>query len=150
MILAPMSVVETPGFLRYTVVVFTHLERVELVTFLAANPEEGDIVPETGGARVINYYHNQSLPLFLLNVFAKNEKHRAHGGNNVHTKARFAPVCARFDLPCEINHRWADEFQVGGHIKFLRLLLSESFYLANAEWVNSSGSRRSSLSATPD
>lgn len=27
-----------------------------------------------GGARAIYYYHDQSLPLFLLNVFAKNEK----------------------------------------------------------------------------
>jgi hypothetical protein len=27
-----------------------------------------------GGFRVIYYYHNESIPLFLLNVFAKNEK----------------------------------------------------------------------------
>jgi len=27
-----------------------------------------------GGVRVIFYFHNESLPLFLLNVFAKNEK----------------------------------------------------------------------------
>jgi hypothetical protein len=27
-----------------------------------------------GGARAIYYYHDKSLPLFLLNVFAKNEK----------------------------------------------------------------------------
>jgi hypothetical protein len=27
-----------------------------------------------GGTRVIYYYYNESLPLFLLNVFAKNEK----------------------------------------------------------------------------
>jgi hypothetical protein len=85
-----MNVVETPGFLRDAAVVFTDLERRELVGFLAANPEAGDIMPETGGARklrwrmrgrgksggarVIYYYHNESLPLFLLNAFAKNEK----------------------------------------------------------------------------
>jgi hypothetical protein len=61
-----------------------------VVFFLAANPEAGDIIAETGGARklrwrapgrgkrggvrVIYYYHNKSIPLFLLNVFAKNEK----------------------------------------------------------------------------
>ena len=27
-----------------------------------------------GGVRVIYYYHNESLPLFFLNVFAKNAK----------------------------------------------------------------------------
>jgi hypothetical protein len=89
-ILAPMSVVETPGFIRDAAVVFSDSERVELVAFLAGNPEAGSIMPETGGARklrwkmrgrgksggarVIYYYHNDSLPLFLLNVFAKNEK----------------------------------------------------------------------------
>jgi hypothetical protein len=61
-----------------------------MIAFLAANPESGDLMPETGGARklrwraqgrgkrggarVIYYYHNESIPLFLLNVFAKNEK----------------------------------------------------------------------------
>jgi hypothetical protein len=29
---------------------------------------------KSGGARAIYYYHDESLPLFLLNVFAKNEK----------------------------------------------------------------------------
>lgn len=68
----------------------TSKERDEVLSFLAANPEAGDIMPETGGGRklrwraqgrgkrggvrVIYYYYNESLPLFLLNVFAKNEK----------------------------------------------------------------------------
>jgi hypothetical protein len=29
---------------------------------------------EKRGARAIYYYHDELLPLFLLNVFAKNEK----------------------------------------------------------------------------
>ena len=85
-----MTVVETPGFLRDAAGRLTEEERDGLVTFLAANPEAGDIMPETGGARklrwrmagrgkrggawVIYYYHNVSIPLFLLSVFAKNEK----------------------------------------------------------------------------
>ena len=76
--------------MRDAVTVFTDLEKAELIAFLAANPEAGSIVRETGGARklrwrmrgrgksggarVIYYYHSESLPLFLLNVFAKNEK----------------------------------------------------------------------------
>ena len=27
-----------------------------------------------GGARVIYYYYNESIPLFLLDIYAKNEK----------------------------------------------------------------------------
>ena len=85
-----MTVVETPGFLREAATALTDGERTEVVFFLATNPEAGDVMPETGGARklrwraqgrgkrggvrVIYYYHNESLPLFLLNVFAKNEK----------------------------------------------------------------------------
>lgn len=88
--LVPMTVVETPGFLREAEAALTESERIELVSYLAANPEAGDVMPATGGARklrwkakgrgrsggarAIYYYHNDSLPLFLLNVFAKNEK----------------------------------------------------------------------------
>ena len=85
-----MTVLETPSFLRDAAAALTDEERTEAISFLAANPEAGDIMRDTGGARklrwraqgrgkrggarVIYYYHNESLPLFLLNVFAKNEK----------------------------------------------------------------------------
>jgi hypothetical protein len=29
---------------------------------------------KSGGVRVIYYYHSESIPVFLLDVFAKNEK----------------------------------------------------------------------------
>lgn len=29
---------------------------------------------KSGGARVIYYYHNPKVPIFLLTLFAKNEK----------------------------------------------------------------------------
>lgn len=45
-----MTVVETPGFLRDSASALTEQERSELVSYLAANPEAGDIIPETGGA----------------------------------------------------------------------------------------------------
>jgi len=85
-----MTVVETPSFLREVAAALTEEERVGLVGYLAINPEAGDVMPETGGARklrwkaqgrgkrggvrVIYYYHDADMPLFLLNVFAKNEK----------------------------------------------------------------------------
>ena len=65
-------------------------ERAELVKFIAANPESGDLIPETGGvrklrwalpgggkrggARVIYYFHNESLPVFLLAAYGKSGK----------------------------------------------------------------------------
>ena len=86
----PMTVVETPGFLRDSAARLTEDERIEVIDFLARNPDMGDLIPGTGGARklrwraqrrgkrggfrVIYYFHNEAMPLFLLNVFAKNEK----------------------------------------------------------------------------
>lgn len=65
-------------------------ERAELVEFIATNPESGDLIPATGGvrklrwalqgggkrggARVIYYFHDDNLPVFLLAVYGKNEK----------------------------------------------------------------------------
>jgi hypothetical protein len=87
---APMTVVETAEFLKRAKGLMTDLEREALVAFVGANPEAGEVVPETGGvrkirwalegkgkrggARVIYYYHSERLPLFLLSAFAKNRK----------------------------------------------------------------------------
>ena len=61
-----------------------------LIGLLAASPEAGDIIQGTGGirkvrfalqgrgkskgVRVVYYFHNDTMPVFLLTVFAKNEK----------------------------------------------------------------------------
>jgi hypothetical protein len=86
----PMAVVETEEFLNRAKAVLTGTERVDLVAHLGANPEAGQLVPGTGGvrkirwatagqgkrggARVIYYYYNRSIPLFALDIYAKNEK----------------------------------------------------------------------------
>ena len=84
-----MTVVETPSFLR-DAAAMDEGERMEVVTYIASNPDAGEIMAETGGVRklrwkapgrgkrggvrIIYYYHNDLFPLFLLSMFAKNEK----------------------------------------------------------------------------
>lgn len=85
-----MTVVETEQFLKDAKSLMSDSARERLVLFVGANPEVGEIVPETGGvrkfrwalagkgkrggARVIYYYRNERLPLFLLAAYGKNEK----------------------------------------------------------------------------
>jgi hypothetical protein len=90
MVFPPITVVETQEFLRRAKPLMSNSERSDLVTFVATNPEAGEIMPGTGGvrkirwamqgagkrggARVIYYYHNERLPLFLLPAYSKNQK----------------------------------------------------------------------------
>ena len=85
-----MTVVETPFFLRKAATLLDDEERSALVAFIGANPEVGQVIPETGGARkvrwaaqgkgksgglrVIYYFYNEEFPLFLLTLYAKNQK----------------------------------------------------------------------------
>jgi hypothetical protein len=78
----------TPEFLSATRKLLNEEERIVLVDYLARNPTAGDLTQGTGGvrklrwglagrgkrggARVIYFYHNGDLPLFLLTAFAKN------------------------------------------------------------------------------
>src|SRR2546428_4218520 len=84
-------VVETSEFLRRAKECgVSDAERAEIVDFIAANPMAGDEISGTGGARkvrfarrgegksggyrVITFYSGLDIPVFLLNIFAKNEK----------------------------------------------------------------------------
>ena len=85
-----VTVVETATFIRDAESLFSEQERSDLILFLAANREAGVVMADTagvrklrwaikgrgkqGGARIIYYFRNESFPLLLLNVFAKNEK----------------------------------------------------------------------------
>jgi hypothetical protein len=85
-----ITVVETASFVTDAKVCMTYDERTEAINMIAANPECGDIVPggggirkvrfaiggrgKSGGVRIIYYFHNERVPVFLLAVFAKNEQ----------------------------------------------------------------------------
>lgn len=65
-------------------------ERTEIVLFIAANPQGGDLMPGTGGAhkirfarpgqrkrggyRIITFYGSEDIPVFLITIYTKNVK----------------------------------------------------------------------------
>ena len=85
-----MTVVETREFQQRAATRMSDTERQDFITFIAGRPEDGAIMVGTGGVRksrwgagsrgksggvrVIYYYHNRDMPIFLLTVFAKNER----------------------------------------------------------------------------
>ena len=52
---APMTVVETERFLKDARTLLSDFDRAELVAFIGANPEAGEVVPETGGVRKLRW-----------------------------------------------------------------------------------------------
>ncbi len=82
-----MTVVELPLFLRLAGAVWDDEEREAFVDYIARNPAAGDLIPETGGVRkvrwgrqgsgkrggtrVIYFYHDPQMPLFLILIYAK-------------------------------------------------------------------------------
>jgi hypothetical protein len=84
------TVVETPAYLAHAERLFTPTERIAVVDRVATDPECGVLIPggggirkvrfafggrgKSGGARVIYFLAGEQLPIFLLAVFAKNEK----------------------------------------------------------------------------
>lgn len=85
------TVVETPDYLSDVKAAgISDTEGASIVEWIAANPQAGDEIKGTGGARkfrfsgkgkgkrggyrIITFYSGQDTPVFLLNVFAKNEK----------------------------------------------------------------------------
>jgi hypothetical protein len=83
------TVVELPQFTRRARQLLVEREISSLISYLAANPQAGDIIEgaggvrklrwaregmgKRGGVRVIYYFHSERIPLYLLTLFAKNE-----------------------------------------------------------------------------
>ena len=85
-----ITVAEAGLFVRQASYLWSEDERAEFVTFIANNPTAGDVIPDTGGirkirwgrqgigkrggVRVIYFYYDDRIPLYLLMVYAKAEK----------------------------------------------------------------------------
>jgi hypothetical protein len=87
--MAIVTVVETPEFQRRARAIMGDDECMALIDFIARNPTAGvslgggirkvrfarDGGGKSGGYRVIHFYNgDDDMPIFLITVFAKNEK----------------------------------------------------------------------------
>lgn len=84
------TIVELPEYLRRAEHLLSERVRIDLVDYLAAHPTAGVIMQGTGGirkfrwaregmgkrggVRVIYYYHDAHMPLYLLTIFGKGEQ----------------------------------------------------------------------------
>ncbi len=85
-----VTVVETKAFTGRAKGRMSAAEVDRAIEVIARDPLCGDLIQgaggirkvrfavkgrgKSGGVRIVYYYHNESMPVFLLTVFAKNEK----------------------------------------------------------------------------
>ena len=85
-----LTIAELPEYIRRAEKLMSATERQDIVNYLAAHPKAGDLMEGTGGVRklrwgrgaqgksggvrVIYYVHSDLMPLYLLTLFAKNER----------------------------------------------------------------------------
>jgi hypothetical protein len=86
----PVTVVQLAAFTREAAKIWSDAELDEFTDYIARNPEAGDIVRGTGGvrkirwnakgkgkrggARVIYFFYNPNNPVYLVSIYAKNER----------------------------------------------------------------------------
>jgi len=85
------TVVETPEFITQAEKCMDDESRNEFIDFIAENPLAGDVITGTGGARkvrwqsnphsgkrggarVIYYYHDEDMPIYLFTAYKKNQR----------------------------------------------------------------------------
>jgi hypothetical protein len=85
-----LTIAELPEYIRRAEKLMNASERLDIINYLAAHPKAGDLMEGTGGirklrwgrgaqgksggVRVIYYLHSELMPLYLLTLFAKNER----------------------------------------------------------------------------
>lgn len=85
-----ITIAETHSFQRESQKILGEDEIDKLKNFLSVNPQSGDIIPglrgirkirwqvnhkgKSGGARVIYFFYDANMPIFLLDIYKKSEK----------------------------------------------------------------------------
>ncbi|WP_089937472.1 type II toxin-antitoxin system RelE/ParE family toxin [Candidatus Entotheonella palauensis] len=107
------TIIETPDFLSDEKTAgLNEQERFDIVRTIAKNPEAGDVIPGTGGARkvrfagrgrgksggfrVITFYSGPDVPVFLLNIFAKGDKINLTHAERNELRAILADIVAAY------------------------------------------------------
>lgn len=108
------TVVELPEFLRRAKAIMSDEDRAALVEFVAANPEAGVSLGgglrkfrfarpgggKSGGYRTIHVFGGGHMPVFLVTVFAKNEKDNLSRAEQVELVALSKALIAHYgDTP---------------------------------------------------
>jgi hypothetical protein len=84
------TIIETHEFMRAAKKLLTESEKEALINLLASNPTAGDLIEGTGGFRkirlartgsgksggyrVVTFFYNETKPLYLITMYAKNKK----------------------------------------------------------------------------
>ncbi len=85
-----LTVAELSEFIRTADKLLTETERQDVIDYLAVHPKTGDLLEGTGGVRklrwgrggqgksggvrIIYYFYDELMPLYLLTLFAKGDK----------------------------------------------------------------------------
>lgn len=103
-----VTVAETSSFLRLAASLWGDDDRTAFIDFIAANPEAGDVIPDTGGirkvrwnrpgtgkrsgVRVIYFYHDGEMPLYLLLIYAKAQRENWTQDQKRHARSLIAAL----------------------------------------------------------
>jgi hypothetical protein len=85
------TVVETPEFISRAKECMEDDTRKDFIDYIAQNPLAGVVIPGTGGARkirwqsvshrgksggarIVYYYHDDEMPIYLFTVYQKNQR----------------------------------------------------------------------------
>jgi hypothetical protein len=85
-----LTIAELPEYIRTADKLFSESERQDVIRYLAEHPKAGDLIEGTGGVRklrwgrggqgksggvrIIYYFHDVVMPLYLLTLFAKGDQ----------------------------------------------------------------------------
>ena len=85
-----LTIAELPEFIRTADKLLSEIERQDVIRYLAEHPKAGDLMEgaggvrklrwrrggqgQSGGVRVIYYFHDELMPLYLQTLFAKGDR----------------------------------------------------------------------------